>query len=92
MRILGKRASEYSNPALRRMIRTRSVYHNGKWIILKPEMITECVKVLNFRSKRIRESIHRYAIPTLSADEASMLKQAFLGGFTHVNVFSFYSD
>lgn len=54
MRIVGKRASEYSNPALRRMIRTRRVYHNGRWIVLKPEMITECVKVLTFRGRGIR--------------------------------------
>lgn len=67
MRIVGKRASEYSNPALRRMIRTRRVYHNGKWIVLKPEMITECVKVLKYRGKRVRESIHRYATQTSSA-------------------------
>ena len=49
MRIVGKRASEFSNHTLWRLIREKRVFYRGKWFILTPEMINECVKVLAFR-------------------------------------------
>lgn len=62
MRILGKRASEFSNQTLSHMIRDKRVYYHGKWFRLSPEMVTECVKVMVHREKRTMESLSRYAI------------------------------
>ena len=51
MRIVGKRASEFSSNALMRMIKEKRVYYHGKWFRLTPEMITECGKVIIQRYK-----------------------------------------
>ena len=54
MRIVGKRASEFSSNALIRMIKEKRVYYHGKWFILTPEMIIECRKVITQRYQRYK--------------------------------------
>ena len=54
MRIVGKRASEFSDKALMRMIKEKRVYLYGKWFRLTPEMITECRKVITQRYQRYK--------------------------------------
>lgn len=54
MRIVGKRASEFSSNALMRMVKEKRVYYHGKWFILAPEMITECRKVITQRYQRYK--------------------------------------
>lgn len=54
MRIVGKRASEFSSNALIRMIKEKRLYYHGKWFRLTPEMITECEKVIIQRYQRYK--------------------------------------
>lgn len=54
MRIVGKRASEFSGNALMRMIKDKRVYHHGNCFRLTPEMITECRKVITQRYQRYK--------------------------------------
>lgn len=54
MRIVGKRASEFSSNDLMRMIKEKRMYHHGKWFRLTPEMITECRKVITQRYQRYK--------------------------------------
>ena len=64
MRIWGKRASEFSNPALRRMVRTRRVNVNGFYFRLTTGQVAECMKVINHRIARELDEMHEYARKT----------------------------
>lgn len=64
MRIVGKRASEFSNPALRRMVRTRRVCINGFWFRLTPAQVLECMKVVNHRISNEVNEMRDYARKT----------------------------
>ena len=54
MRIVGKRASEFSTNTLMRVVKEKRVYYHGKWFRLTPEMITECEKVITQRYQRYK--------------------------------------
>lgn len=64
MRIWGKRASEFSNPALRRMVRTRRLRVNGFWYRITPEQAAECMKVINHRIAREFDEMREYTRKT----------------------------
>lgn len=64
MRIVGKRASEFSNPALRRMVRTRRVNVNGFYFRLTTGQVAECMKVINHRIARELDEMREYARKT----------------------------
>lgn len=64
MRIIGKRASEFSNPALRRMVRTRRVCVNGFYFRLTTAQAAECMKVLNHRISAELDVMREYAWKT----------------------------
>lgn len=67
MRIVGKRASEFSSNALMRMIKEKRVYYHGKRFRLTPEMITECGKVITQRYQRYKsQTLSAYGSTTYS--------------------------